>query len=89
MRTRRMSSKITYPRRSDQNCHYSWHVLFLLVSDISDGLFYKTDDNIVLTFTRLNLQEECDMLSVRAAQDAATIHELQMCLELEREGTDW
>ena len=53
-----------------------------------DGLFYKTDDNVVLTFTRLNLQEECDMLSVRAAQDAATIHELQMCLELEREGTD-
>ena len=34
----------------------------------------------------MNLQEEVDTLRVQTAQDAATIHELKVCLEQEREG---
>ena len=35
---------------------------------------------------RLNLQEEVDTLRVQAAQDAAIVHELTTCLQLEKEG---
>ena len=35
----------------------------------------------------MNLQEEVDNLRVKVAHDAATIHELRMCVEQEKEGT--
>lgn len=34
---------------------------------------------------RMSLEEEIDMLRVQASQDAATLHELKVALEQERE----
>lgn len=36
---------------------------------------------------RMSLEEEIDMLRVQASQDAATLHELKVALEQEREST--
>lgn len=35
----------------------------------------------------MSLEEEIDMLRVQASQDAATLHELKVALEQEREST--
>ena len=35
---------------------------------------------------RMNLEEEVDSLRVQRSHDTASIHELKMCLEQEREG---
>ena len=34
----------------------------------------------------MNISEELDILKVQCCQDSATIHELKMCLQQERDG---
>lgn len=40
-----------------------------------------------VTSLRLSLQEEVDLLRVQTAQDDATIHELRVALQGQKEGT--
>ena len=54
----------------------------LVIETLRDQYNYS----YILYLYSMNIQEEVDALRVRAAQDAATIHELKICLEQEREG---
>ena len=40
-------------------------------------------------FYRMALEEEIDMLKVQSSQDAATLHELKMALEQERDSKNY
>lgn len=40
-------------------------------------------------FNRMALEEDIDSMKVKASQDAATIHEMRVALEQEKEGKTW